>query len=74
MDRIAEKIAEILGSAWVIGGFGVWMVVHAFISRDYVSTISDLAIEVGLLILRAENVQAKRMERDIKKVKREVKT
>lgn len=62
-----DKLAEILGSAWVIGGFGLWVLLHAVITRDYVATISDLAIEIGFLILRAENVQSARTEQAVKR-------
>lgn len=70
MNKAAEKIAAFLGSAPVIIGFGVWTIAHAFISQDYVSTISDLAIEIGFLILRAEIVQSERLERYIREAAR----
>lgn len=66
MNRIAETVANFLGSTPVVVGFGLWTLAHAFLSQDYVSTISDLAILVGLLILRAESVQAERTERNVK--------
>lgn len=67
MDKLAEKLAGVLGSAWMIGGFGLWVVVHAVLIRDYVATISDLAIEIGFLILRAENSQSTRTEQAVKR-------
>ena len=73
MNDISEGIAEFLGSVWVIIPFGIWTVLHAFITKDYVDTISDLAIEIGLLILRAENVQGKRMENQNKRILKRVK-
>lgn len=73
MNKAAEKIATILGSAYVIGGFGLWVIVHAFLSQDYVTTISDLAIEIGFLILRAETVQGQRVERSIKQAEADTK-
>lgn len=66
MDRIAQRIADILGSALVIVPFSIWTVIHAFTVRDYVATISDLAIAIGLLILRAETVQSERTEEAVK--------
>lgn len=70
MNKAAEKIAAFLGSAPVIIGFGLWTLAHAFLSQDYVSTVSDLAIEIGFLILRAEIVQGDRLERYIKEATR----
>lgn len=67
MNKVAQRIADILGSVWVIGGFGIWLVVHNMYARDYVTFISDLAIEIGLLILRAEKVQNDQMQRDVKR-------
>lgn len=67
MNKLAEKLANILGSAWIIGSFGLWVIVHAVLTRDYVATISDLAIEIGFLILRAENVQSARTEQAVKR-------
>lgn len=59
MDKIAGKITSLLGSAPVIGLFGLWTFAHAVITHSYVATISDLAILIGLLILRAEDAQSK---------------
>lgn len=74
MDKISQKISSFLGSAWVIGIFGLWLVIHNALTRDYVTFISDMAIWIGLLILRAEDVQAKRTEdisrADLKATKR----
>lgn len=39
-----------------------------------ITVVSLEAIFLAILVLRAENVQAERMERDIKKVKKEVKS
>lgn len=66
MNRIAERIAAFLGSAPVVLGFGLWTVYHAVTIKDYVTTISDTAILIGLLILRAETVQSERTEKAVK--------
>lgn len=70
MNKIAEKIASFLGSAWVIGLFGLWLIVHTVIQKDYIAFISELAILIGFLILRAESVQSERMEYKIDADKR----
>lgn len=67
MNKVAERIATILGSAWVVIPFCIWTVIHAFTAQDYVTTISDTAIAIGLLILRAETVQSERTEQAVKK-------
>lgn len=67
MDRIAQKIADWLGSTIVIVLFGLWLMGHNVVAKDYVTFISDMAIWIGLLILRAEKVQSDRMERDVKR-------
>lgn len=67
MDNIAQKIADVLGSAPIVICFGLWTIYHASTTLDYVTAISDTAILIGLLILRAETVQAKRMENDVKR-------
>lgn len=67
MNRVAQKVADILGSAVVIIGFGLWMIYHNSISWNYTNFISDVAIEIGLLILRAEKVQSDQQHEDIKR-------
>jgi hypothetical protein len=67
MDKLAEKIAKALGSAPVILLFSAWFVYHNLQTKEYVAFISDVAILIGLLILRAEQVQGDRMEKFIKK-------
>lgn len=66
MNKAAERIASILGSAPVVLAFGLWTVYHAVTIQDYVTTISDTAILIGLLILRAETVQSERTEEAVK--------
>lgn len=67
MDKLAQKAADFLGSTWVIVGFGGWMIVHTILQKDYISFISELAIWIGLMILRAEAVQAEETDRAVKK-------
>jgi predicted membrane-bound spermidine synthase len=62
MNKVAERIARILGSAPVIISFGLWTIYHAVAIKDYVTSISDSAILIGLLILRAEIVASDRTE------------
>lgn len=66
-DRVAERAVDILASAPVITLFTVWLAFHNATHWDYTNFISDVAIEIGLLILRAENVQSQRLERKIDK-------
>lgn len=72
MDKIAQKIATLLGSAPVILGFLLWLIYHNASAWDYTNFISDVAIEIGLLILRAEKVEGDAMHHDVKKIKRRV--
>lgn len=71
VDKFYERVSVILGHTFVIGLFATWLIVHTFMQKDYISFISELAILIGLLILRAENQQSKRTEdavkRDLKK-------
>lgn len=67
MDKVSEKATDILASAPVIICFTIWMIAHNIIVKSYVAFISDVAIEIGLLILRAENLQQERLERKIDK-------
>ena len=78
MDRIkeiinqaAERIARILGSAPVVLLFAGWTAYHNASNWKYVNFISDVAILIGLFILRAEIVQSDRMEEAIKQDLRE---
>lgn len=73
MDAIAQRIASILGSAPVIIVFGLWMIYHNVTAWDYTNFISDVAIEIGLLILRAEKVQGDRMEHYTKQAAKDTK-
>jgi hypothetical protein len=73
MDSLAQRIANFLGSGWAIGGFGLWLIIHNLVARDYVTFISDLAIEIGLMILRAESIESAAMHKDVKKIKSRVK-
>lgn len=67
MNRFYEKASEVLCSTPAVVLFALWVVVHTAIQRDYISFISELAILLGLMILRAETVQAKRIERKVEK-------
>lgn len=54
MDRLAEKIADILGSAPIIILFALWLGYHNLSAWDYTNFI-------------AEKVQSGRMEKAVKK-------
>ena len=66
-DKVAEKAVDILASGIVISAFTIWMVVHNGLHFNYTNFISDVAIWIGLLILRAENVQSTRLEKKVEK-------
>lgn len=66
MNKIAQRIADILGSAWFIIPFTLWTIIHNLFPFAYVNFISDVAIVFGSLILRAEAVQSERQERAVK--------
>lgn len=74
LDNIFEQITHFFGSTTVILLFACWMAWHNRPSQfEYVSFISDSAIEIGFLILRGQNVQSVRQEADIKRTKRDTK-
>lgn len=73
LDRAFERTITLLGSTLVIVTFGVWMVVHTISTRSYLSFISEMAIFIGLLILRGQNIQSVRMERNIERTKEDTK-
>jgi len=54
-DHIAAVATNVLASGPMIVGFTIWLVAHNAMSWNYTNFISDVAIEIGLLILRAEN-------------------
>lgn len=66
MDRAAERITDWLGSTPVVLSFTFWLIFHNARGFEYVSFISDMAILIGLLILRAETVQSRRTEHTVK--------
>lgn len=67
IDKWYEEASKWLGSTYVVGLFALWLLIHTIIERDYISFISELAILLGLLILRAETVQSERTEKAVKK-------
>ncbi len=76
MDKLAEKLAEWFGSApfilFHIIWFGIWVGLHYVIGFDetwenLTLVVSLEAIFLSLFILRAENIQAKRFELEVKK-------
>ncbi len=73
MNKLSERITSILGSSVVIGLFAAWLIYHTITQKDYLSFISELAILIGLLILRSETVMGERQERYIKEAKKDVK-
>lgn len=76
MDKVAEKLAEWFGSApfiiFHVVWFGIWAGLH-FISgfdeewQNLTLVVSLEAIFLSLFILRAENVQSERSEKQVKK-------
>lgn len=67
MDKLAQRIANFLGSAWVIIPYFCWVVYHVVTVRDYVTAISDVTFLVGLLILRDEKVAADKTDKAVRK-------
>lgn len=67
MDRFAQRIANFLGSAWVIIPYFLWVVYHVITVRDYVTMISDVTFLVGLLILRDEKISAEKTDANVKR-------
>jgi len=75
MNKTAEKLAEIFGSApfilFHVIWFALWIVLNAFLQfdKDYsllTIIVSLEAIFLSLFILRAENIQSARLERKVK--------
>lgn len=66
-DKIAEKAVDILASGYVVGAFTAWLIYHNALHFEYTPFISDVAIWIGLLILRAENIASERLERKVEK-------
>jgi hypothetical protein len=67
MDRFAQRIANFLGSAFVIIPYFIWVVYHTITIHDYVTSISDVTFLVGLLILRDEKVAAEKTDKNVKR-------
>ncbi len=76
MDRLAERLAGWFGSApfifFHIVWFGAWIVLHLLVGFDaewqnLTVVVSLEAIFLSLFILRAENVQAERAEKQVSK-------
>jgi uncharacterized membrane protein len=76
MDRLAEKLAQWFGSApfilFHLVWFSIWFCLHMFTGFDeewqnLTLVVSLEAIFLSLFILRAENVQSERAEKQIKK-------
>lgn len=76
MDKFAEKLAGWFGSAQFIVfhmlWFSGWIILHLLIQFDkdwenLTIIVSLEAIFLSLFILRAENVQSKRSEEQVKK-------
>ena len=76
MDRTAEKLATWFGSTPFITfhfvWFTVWIILHMTTGWDedwstLTLVVSLEAIFLSLFILRAENIQAERFERQVKK-------
>lgn len=66
MNRIAQHIANALSSAFVILPMAVWTLYHAATTKEYVTFISDMAILIGLLILRDEKIASETSEKHLK--------
>lgn len=75
MDKAAEKLAKVFGSTPFIllhaVGYGGWVLVH--IMSDFDEKLATLTVVAGveviflsLFILRAENVQTNRFEKDVR--------
>lgn len=75
MNKLAEKLAEIFGSApfilFHVAWFAAWSISNIFLQFDpEFSTLTIIvsleAIFLSLFILRAENIQSERLERKVK--------
>lgn len=75
MDKLAEKLAEWFGSApfiiFHVVWFSLWIALHFLLGFDdgweiLTVVVSLEAIFLSLFILRAENVQASRSEKQIR--------
>ena len=75
MNKLAEKLAGIFGSApfiiFHVVWFSLWVIINAFLQFDEEFSILTIvvsleAIFLSLFILRAENIQSERLERKIK--------
>ncbi len=82
MDKLAEKLAEIFGSApfilFHVVWFAAWIISNAFLQfdKDYsilTIVVSLEAIFLSLFILRAENIQSARLENKVKEDLRKTK-
>lgn len=76
MDKMFERLTKVLGSTLVFIVFMIWFGFENirtyginFFDWDFLTLISELAIIIGLIILRGQNVQADRQESDIKEGK-----
>jgi uncharacterized membrane protein len=76
MDKLAERLAAWFGSApfilFHVFWFGAWIVLHTTAGFDpewanLTLVVSLEAIFLSLFILRAENVQAEKFEKDVKR-------
>lgn len=67
MDKLAQRIANTLSSAYIIMPFAAWTIYHVATTKEYVTFISDMAILIGLLILRDEKVAAEKTDENVKK-------
>lgn len=83
MNKVAEKLAGIFGSGpfiiFHIIWFAAWIILNAFIQFDKDFSILTIvvsleAIFLSLFILRAENIQSARLERNVKEDLRKTKT
>lgn len=86
MDKLAEKLAQVFGSApfilFHVVWFAAWVILNFILKFDPEYSILTIivsleAIFLALFILRAENIQSERLEKkikeDVKKSKEEVK-
>lgn len=68
MNKFFEKVVLGLGSTPAITIYTLWLFRHPFVWTGYTDFISDVAIWIGLLILRGDNIQTERMERQNKAI------
>lgn len=77
MDKIAQKLSEVFGSSPFIIVHIIWFVAWYPLGGN-TSTLTVIvsleAIFLSLFILRAENVQNRKTDDNIKEIKREVKS